>query len=82
MGSEGYFLNQFLVTHTNRRTDRWGGSPEKRMQFLRDVAQCVRENVGPDYPVLTGDYTAQQAVWASRPIVRPCSIGTTFPWGE
>ena len=26
MGSEGYLLNQFLVTHTNRRTDRWGGS--------------------------------------------------------
>ena len=24
MGSEGYFLNQFLVTHTNRRADRWG----------------------------------------------------------
>jgi len=23
MGSEGYFLNQFLVTHTNKRTDRW-----------------------------------------------------------
>ncbi len=25
MGSEGYFLNQFLVTRTNHRTDRWGG---------------------------------------------------------
>jgi 2,4-dienoyl-CoA reductase (NADPH2) len=27
MGSEGYFINQFLVSlHTNRRTDRWGGA--------------------------------------------------------
>ena len=26
MGSEGYFLNQFLVTHVNRRQDRWGGT--------------------------------------------------------
>ena len=26
MGSEGYFLNQFLVTHTNKRSDRWGGA--------------------------------------------------------
>lgn len=25
MGSEGYFLNEFLVTHTNRRSDEWGG---------------------------------------------------------
>jgi 2,4-dienoyl-CoA reductase (NADPH2) len=32
MGSEGYFLNQFLVTHTNRRGDRWGGSLENRMR--------------------------------------------------
>lgn len=31
MGSEGYFLNQFLVTHTNKREDRWGGSYENRM---------------------------------------------------
>ena len=26
MGSEGYFINQFLAAHTNRRTDDWGGS--------------------------------------------------------
>ena len=26
MGSEGYFINQFLAAHTNHRTDRWGGS--------------------------------------------------------
>ncbi len=26
MGSEGYFINQFIVTHTNKRTDRWGGA--------------------------------------------------------
>jgi 2,4-dienoyl-CoA reductase-like NADH-dependent reductase (Old Yellow Enzyme family) len=26
MGSEGYFINQFLVTHTNHRTDAWGGA--------------------------------------------------------
>jgi 2,4-dienoyl-CoA reductase (NADPH2) len=26
MGSEGYFINEFLVTKTNQRTDRWGGT--------------------------------------------------------
>ena len=30
MGSEGYLLNQFLAPRTNKRTDPWGGSPEKR----------------------------------------------------
>jgi 2,4-dienoyl-CoA reductase (NADPH2) len=33
MGSEGYLINQFLVTHTNQRNDQWGGSFENRMRF-------------------------------------------------
>lgn len=49
MGSEGYFLNQFLVTHTNKRTDRWGGSYENRMRLPIEVVRRVREAVGPDY---------------------------------
>ncbi|MGR3485355.1 MAG: oxidoreductase [Paracoccaceae bacterium] len=49
MGSEGYFLNQFLVTHTNRREDRWGGSYENRMRLPVGVVRRVREAVGPDF---------------------------------
>nr|MCU0856195.1 NADPH-dependent 2,4-dienoyl-CoA reductase [Paracoccaceae bacterium] len=52
MGSEGYFLNQFLVTHTNRRTDRWGGSYENRMRLPVEVVRRVRETVGPDFIVI------------------------------
>ena len=48
MGSEGYFLNQFLVTHTNKREDRWGGSYENRMRLPIDVVRRVREAVGQD----------------------------------
>ncbi|WP_146588437.1 NADPH-dependent 2,4-dienoyl-CoA reductase [Puniceibacterium confluentis] len=49
MGSEGYFLNQFLVTHTNRRDDRWGGSYENRMRLPVEVVARVRDAVGPDF---------------------------------
>jgi len=49
MGSEGYFLNQFLVTHTNHRTDRWGGSYENRMRLPVEVVRRVRAAVGPDF---------------------------------
>ena len=52
MGSEGYFLNQFLVTHTNKRTDRWGGSYENRMRLPVEVVSRVREAVGPDFIVI------------------------------
>ena len=47
MGSEGYFLNQFLVTHTNRRSDRWGGSYETRMRLPVEVVARVRAAMGP-----------------------------------
>jgi 2,4-dienoyl-CoA reductase (NADPH2) len=52
MGSEGYFLNQFLVTHTNKRTDGWGGSYENRMRLPIEVVRRVRETVGPDFIVI------------------------------
>ncbi len=52
MGSEGYFINQFLVEHTNKRTDRWGGSYENRMRLPIEIVRRVREAVGPDFIVI------------------------------
>ena len=52
MGSEGYFLNQFLVTRTNRRTDEWGGPYANRMRLPVEVVRRVREAVGPDFVVI------------------------------
>ncbi len=52
MGSEGYFLNQFLVRHVNRREDRWGGSYENRMRLPVEVVKRVRAAVGPDFIVI------------------------------
>lgn len=52
MGSEGYFLNQFLVRHVNRRTDRWGGAYENRMRLPVEVVRRVRAAVGPDFIVI------------------------------
>ena len=49
MGSEGYFLNEFLVAHTNKRTDRWGGSAENRMRLPIEVVRRVRQAVGQDF---------------------------------
>ena len=49
MGSEGYFLNQFLVSHTNRRSDRWGGVYENRMRLPVEVVARVRAAVGRDF---------------------------------
>lgn len=52
MGSEGYLINEFLVEHTNRRTDRWGGSPEARQRFAVEVVRRVREATGPEFLIM------------------------------
>lgn len=49
MGSEGYFINQFLVCATNRRDDKWGGDYTNRMQLPIEIVRRIREAVGPDF---------------------------------
>lgn len=57
-GAHGYLITQFLSPYSNRRTDGYGGSAQKRMRFLLEVCAAVRKAVGLDYPVtvrLSGD---------------------------
>ena len=49
MGSEGYFINQFLVKHTNHRRDRWGGEYVNRMRLAVEIVRRIREAVGADF---------------------------------
>lgn len=49
--AHGYLISQFLSPAANRRTDEWGGSFDKRLNFLRAVVAAVRAQVGRDYPV-------------------------------
>lgn len=50
--AHGYLLSSFLCPHTNRRTDRWGGSVDNRMRIIRSVYRRCRELVGAGYPIL------------------------------
>jgi 2,4-dienoyl-CoA reductase (NADPH2) len=52
MGSEGYFINQFLAAHTNRRTDEWGGSWANRMRLPVEIVSRTREAVGRDFIIV------------------------------
>ena len=52
MGSEGYFINQFLAEHTNRRTDDWGGSWSNRMRLPVEIVARTRAAVGRDFIIV------------------------------
>jgi 2,4-dienoyl-CoA reductase (NADPH2) len=67
MGSEGYLLNQFLAPRTNKRTDAWGGTPEKRRRFPVEIVRRVREAVGAHfiivYRISLADYVEDGQTW-------------------
>ena len=52
MGSEGYLLNQFIATRTNKRNDDWGGEYEQRIRFPLEIVRRVREAVGTDFIII------------------------------
>lgn len=52
MASEGYLLNEFTAPHTNRRSDRWGGSLENRLRFPTEVLKAVRDAVGRNFIII------------------------------
>jgi N-ethylmaleimide reductase len=45
-GANGYLVNQFIDSNANTRTDRYGGSLENRLRFLREVAEALVEGTG------------------------------------
>jgi 2,4-dienoyl-CoA reductase (NADPH2) len=49
MGSEGYFINEFLVKHTNKRSDKWGGAYGNRMRLPVEIVSRTRQAVGKDF---------------------------------
>ena len=52
MGSEGYFINQFLAPGTNLRDDEYGGSVENRQRIALEIVERVREAVGKDFIII------------------------------
>jgi len=57
-GAHAYLIAQFLSARTNRRQDEWGGTPEKRANFLLAVIRRTREKLGSDFPLslrISGD---------------------------
>ncbi|KAJ6488537.1 hypothetical protein C8R47DRAFT_1125872 [Mycena vitilis] len=50
-GANGYIVHQFLDSTSNKRTDKWGGSPENRSRFAIETLKALIEVYGPDVAV-------------------------------
>lgn len=52
MGSEGYLINQFLVTHCNQRKDEWGGDFANRLRFPWEIVRGIRQQCGKEFIII------------------------------
>lgn len=52
MGSEGYFINQFIAARTNHRDDSWGGEYANRIRLPIEIVRRVREEVGEQFIII------------------------------
>ncbi|MCK2025219.1 NADH:flavin oxidoreductase/NADH oxidase [Microbacterium sp. SSW1-47] len=50
-GAHGYLLHSFLSPVSNRRTDAYGGSPQNRLRYPREVVAAVRSAIGDGIPL-------------------------------
>lgn len=48
--SHGFLPQQFTSPYTNHRSDKWGGTRERRLEFIRQLLTKMRQEVG-DYPI-------------------------------
>jgi 2,4-dienoyl-CoA reductase-like NADH-dependent reductase (Old Yellow Enzyme family) len=48
-GAHGYIITAFLSSELNRRTDRYGGSLENRMRFLKEIIAGIRARTNPNF---------------------------------
>ncbi len=50
--THGYLIEQFLSPISNRRSDGYGGDPERRFRFISEIIHRAREKVGNDFPIM------------------------------
>jgi 2,4-dienoyl-CoA reductase (NADPH2) len=93
MGSEGYLINQFIVTKINRRDDEWGGAYENRIKFPLEIVRRTREAVGPNFIIIyrlsmldlvEGGSTWEEVVHLAKEIEKAGAtiINTGIGWHE
>ena len=93
MGSEGYFLNQFIATRTNQRSDQWGGSYDNRIRLPIEVVRQIREAVGENFilifrlsmlDLVEGGSSAEEVIQLGKAVEKAGTtiISTGIGWHE
>lgn len=92
-GIVGYLIADFLCAWSNKRTDEYGGTLEKRAKFMVDILKRIRKEVGPNYPIICrlnatdhmeGGNTEEEYIQIAKWLVENSSdaLSLTVGWHE
>ena len=86
--AKGYLIHQFLNPGINRRTDDYGGTPEKRFRFLREIVEGARAAVGNDFVLgvrlsaIDHNHLPVNLRFPLRSYVKGNTLPQTLAWAE
>jgi len=94
MLAAGYTLARFISPETNKRTDEYGGSLDKRMRIIREIIDDIKKKAGPDFPIFAkisgdtfrkGGYSLEECATEIVPRLEEmgiCCIDVVVGWHE
>lgn len=74
-GAHGYMVDNFFWEGTNQRTDKWGGSIEKRAEFAVAIVREIRRRCGEDFPIILRYSQWKQQDYSARLVQTPDELG-------
>lgn len=74
-GAHGYLIDTFLWGETNKRTDRFGGTPLGRATFACEVVRTIRSEIGEHVPIMFRFSQHKQQDYKARFAQTPRELG-------
>ena len=68
----GYLPEQFLASNINKRTDDYGGSPEKRGKFVLELMDELSKAIGEENLAISFGSKYTKMIRGGNPGVEPC----------
>lgn len=82
-GAINHLINMFCSPFYNKRTDEYGGSPENRVRFYKEIIEAVQAKCGKDFPIIArvngNEFSGEQGITKEEGIIQAKILEETGP---
>lgn len=82
-GAINHLINMFCSPFYNKRTDEYGGSPENRVRFYKEIIEAVQKKCGKDFPIIArvngNEFSGDQGITAEEGVIQAKILEKTGP---